>query len=167
VDGAVWGAVGAVAGAGLTALGGYLGPVRAARAAADERAQERSEQREQGEIERLIALRAAYREWEDYLARGHGGDSADVAREKLLALRRTAWRASDAVMRDRWWVWSQPKGYTQASETLVAMLRGEAGEAALRDAVARVGRSREIFNEQILGRLEDLTQGTLQVTREE
>ncbi|MEU2309581.1 hypothetical protein [Streptomyces misionensis] len=173
MDGAVWGALGAVLGAALTALGGYLGPLRLARAAAEERAQERRGQRDDEAVTRLIAIRAAYRDWHDYLYRvvdakfdGRLGESAAEVRDQLEDLRKAAVAASDALMRDGWWVGSyEPHTRGVAGRVLQYVDGSLSSEDGERFAVYRLigmeelGRAREQLNEQIMLRLSELVGG--------
>ncbi|WP_310729503.1 hypothetical protein [Streptomyces sp. N2A] len=154
MDGAVWGAVGAMVGAGLTALGGYLGPVRAARAAARQQAQQRREEREAGAVERLIAIRSAYRAWDLYLneaASSHRGPAKAVAR-RISELREAALEASDAAMRDGWWIGTEHIAFESVSAKVLAFVSG-ATPAVPSAELAEVRRMRNGLNERILERL--------------
>lgn len=163
MNSAVWGALGALGGAGLAALGAYLGPVRAARATAQERAQERRDQRETGEVDRLIALRSAYRDWERYLryvfddaASGHHNLTPEAVAQRLDELARAASAAVDALMHDRWWMASEEWTFHMASSHVLSLVRGDTTAHRRRDAEAEMsaaGRVREGLNERIMDRL--------------
>ncbi|MFE2384570.1 hypothetical protein [Streptomyces misionensis] len=154
MDGAVWGAVGAMVGAGLTALGGYLGPARAARAAAQQQTQQRREEREAGAVERLIAIRSAYRAWDLYLheaASLRRGSKKAVAR-RISELREAALKASDAAMRDGWWIGTEHIAFESVSAQVVARVSG-ASSVVLSGELAGLRQMRHGLNERILERL--------------
>ncbi len=147
MDGAVWGALGAVAGSAVTAIGGYLGPVRASRATAREQARQREERRAEGQVERLIAYRAALREWDEYLSdvvhrkqRGLNLDAAEV-HERVATYMHRANEASDALMRDQWWAGSEKPALRNASGYVLDFVSG-AGRVTESEVVDRIERAR-------------------------
>ncbi|MCX4454438.1 hypothetical protein OOK58_20530 [Streptomyces sp. NBC_01728] len=172
MDGAVWGALGAVLGAGATAVGGYLGPLRVARAAAKERAQERREQRSEGEVARLIAIRAVYRDWYDYLYEvvdaknaGRLSESAAEVRERIQELRKATEAATDAVMQDGWWIGSfRVEAVGTSSEVLEYIDGSPSAEDPERDPyevpmLRYLEIARAVLNEHILRRLAEVVGG--------
>ncbi|AKJ12840.1 hypothetical protein ABB07_23235 [Streptomyces incarnatus] len=172
MDGALWGALGALLGAGLTALGGYLGPLRVARVAAEERAEERRRQRGEEEVTRLIALRAAYRDWHDYLyevvdAKAHGRlrESAAEVEDRIEELRKATQAATDAVMRDGWWVGSYDPHTRGASRRVLQYVDGslsaadDDGGPYAATEVDRLYSLRAQLNEHIMLRLSELVGG--------
>jgi len=180
MNSAVWGALGAIGGAGLAALGAYLGPVRAARAAAQERAQERRDQRETGEVDRLIALRRAYRDWERYLrlvfeaaANGNPYPTPEAAAQRLGELEIAAGAAVDALMHDRWWMQSEAWTFQMASGLVLRLARGDATAYTRREAEAEILRVRSVregLNDRIMDRLAQLAHragDSVEVARED
>lgn len=165
MDGAVWGALGAAAGAGATALGGYLGPVRAARAAAREQAEDRRERNRNQAVGRLIALRAAYRNWDEYLhevaratAGGYRRESANEVFDHIRALRSAVVVASDAAMVDGRWIGSERKSFDQAASAVRTQIARN-GPAPARE-LDEMRRAHRNWDAEFLGWLEEVFDGT-------
>ncbi|MEU0835809.1 hypothetical protein [Streptomyces sp. NPDC005969] len=147
-------------GAGLTALASYLGPLRTARSAERQNAIDRQQRREDGAIERLIAIRSAYREWDTYLRRTAmsfraRGDSVQMVTDRISALMRDAQCAGDAAMRDGWWVGSEGSAFVNASDKVMLLVAGEITDFPDED-LDWVRACRNGLNERILERLETL-----------
>ncbi|GGP56120.1 hypothetical protein GCM10010214_31710 [Streptomyces abikoensis] len=162
MDGAVWGAIGATAGAALTALGGYLGPVRAARTEARLQAAALRERREAGAVERLIAIRSAYRDWDIYLFQTAGsyggrGQSPQTVMDRVSELRKAALEASDAAMRDGWWIGSEYVPFEAASAQVLRLAAGEVAAYPSHE-LDDVRQARSALNERILERMAGLTE---------
>jgi len=127
-----------------------------------------------------MALRSAYREWNFYLHGvasdtfdGYRHQPADAVAERIDALRATAQAASDALMRDGWWVGSERAAMEIASLQVLNLVHGAnaepAGEDArieLRPAFDRADESRHMLNEEILDRLARIAGEALQISRE-
>lgn len=169
MDGALLGALSAVAGAGITALAGYMGPLRLARSAAEQRDVEHAEQQHREEVERMIALRAAYRDWQHELQRvvdAKKGSwltaSVTEIEERFAELRKKAEAATDALMHDHWWEGSYRGEFVYASRQVVLLvadaLEGEEREILVHE-VAGLTYGRMELNEKIMTRLVELTGG--------
>jgi hypothetical protein len=160
MDGAVWGAVGALGGAGLTALASYLVPLRTLRSSERQQADDRRRQRETGAIERLIAIRTAYRDWHRYLEETAlnfraTGDTVQTVTDRLNTLSDAAQRAGTAAMQDGWWIGSEPMAFYEASWKVKLLVRGEIIDIP-DEELERVRAGRNGLNEQVLERLEEL-----------
>lgn len=157
MDGAGWGAIGAVGGAALTAVAGYFGPARAARAEQRRQAEERQREHEAGELERLIAIRSAYRDWGIYLETTAASYRAlhateETVREHISQHRAAAQRATDAAMRDGWWIGSEHMPFEHASMAVLHLVAS--GSAAIPfQELEDVRRMRNALNEKIFERL--------------
>lgn len=174
MNGAIWGALGAVAGSAVTAIGGYLGPARASRAAAREQARQREEQRAEGQVERLIAYRAALREWEDYLRdvvgrkrRGLDLDAVEV-HERVAAYMQRANEAGDALMRDQWWTGSEKPRLRGATSSVLSLVSGTGSwtVSEVEDRIDRARDTRRSMQEEMIDRLARIAEKPVHITRE-
>ncbi|WP_404867259.1 hypothetical protein ACI1MP_37165 (plasmid) [Kitasatospora griseola] len=168
MDGAIWGTIGALGGAALTAAAGYLGPARAGHAERRRQADERQREQKTGELERLIAIRSAYRAWEDYLEQTASSyralhETEETVRERISELRAAAQSATDAAMRDGWWIGSHHMPFELASLAVQRLVAGRTSTSP-RSKLDEMRRTREALNKNILERLASLIDGVA-VTR--
>ncbi|MFD5806543.1 hypothetical protein [Streptomyces sp. NPDC127020] len=171
VDAAVWGAVGAVLGAAVTAVAAYLGPARAARIAVEHQARERRERRAHEEIDRLIALRRTYRDWDEYLRSVYSGarlggavPSEDAVRERVDELRTAVRKASDEQMRDGVWRSSEFVWLEKASEAVLRLVAAPDEEGLVTVVGVTLERARQVrqrLYDEILHRLAEIASDAL------
>ncbi|MFF2847328.1 hypothetical protein ACFVT5_13425 [Streptomyces sp. NPDC058001] len=124
----LYGVLGALGGALITALGAYWGPLQMQRATLRAQRQEALEQgtradraqaeaRKEERVERIILVRSALRDWNDFLYRALqdlelgrrlNAEDFDVA---LARVQGTAHAAVDAMLRDGLWIGQSAYGY--------------------------------------------------------
>ncbi len=124
----LYGVLGALGGALITALGAYWGPLQIQRATLRAQRQEALEQstradraqveaRKEERVERIILVRSTLRDWNDFLYRAvqdlelgrrPSAEEFDVA---LARVRDSAHAAVDAMLRDGLWIGQSAYGY--------------------------------------------------------